>query len=57
MELLSQIVEGLSKEEVRFFKIFAHRQESNEQRKDIRLFDFMRKKADQDEDKIVRQLS
>lgn len=56
MELLSQIVEGLSKEEVRFFKIFAHRQESNEQRKDIRLFDFMRKKTDQDEDKIVRQL-
>lgn len=56
MELLSQIVYGLSKEEVRFFKIFAHRQESNEQRKDIRLFDFMRKKGDKDEDKIVHQL-
>ncbi|MEX1188938.1 MAG: hypothetical protein WED33_06750 [Bacteroidia bacterium] len=56
MELLSQIVEGLSKEEVRFFKIFAHRQESSEQRKDIRLFDFMRKKGESDEDKIVHQL-
>lgn len=56
MDLLSQIVDGLSKEEVRFYKIFAHRQESNELRKDIRLFDFIRKKGDQSEDKIVKQL-
>jgi len=56
MNLLSEIVDGLSKEEVRFYKIFAHRQESSEIRKDIRLFDFIRKKGDQNDDKIVKQL-
>jgi tetratricopeptide (TPR) repeat protein len=56
MDLLAQIVEGLSKEEVRFFKIFAHRQESNELRKDIRLFDFVRKHGFDQEDKIVKLL-
>lgn len=56
MDLLSQIIGGLSKEEVRFFKIFAHRQESSDARKDIKLFDFMRKQKNPDEDKIVQQL-
>jgi tetratricopeptide (TPR) repeat protein len=56
MDLLPQIVGGLSKEEVRFFKIFAHRQDTNDLRKDIKLFDFIRKHKEEGEDKIVKQL-
>ena len=43
MDVLNQIVTILNKEEVRFFKLFAHRQQSNDERKDILLFDLMRK--------------
>jgi tetratricopeptide (TPR) repeat protein len=57
MDVFYQIVDGLSKEEIRFFKIFAHRQGSEIERKDIALLDFIRKNPTKnDENKIVQKL-
>ncbi len=57
MDILFQIVEGLSKEEIRFFKIFAHRQDAGIDRKDIALLDHIRKNSDiKGEAKIVQKL-
>ena len=57
MDVLYQIIDGLSKEEIRFFKIFAHRQDAGLERKDIALLDFIRKNPNQtDESKIVGKL-
>ena len=42
---LDTIVQSLSKEEVRFFKLFLKRTD-NKKRKDVDLFDFMKKKGD-----------
>ena len=57
MDVFYQIVDGLSKEEIRFFKIFAHRQGSEIERKDIALLDFIRKNPEKnDENKIVQKL-
>jgi tetratricopeptide (TPR) repeat protein len=57
MDVLYQIIEGLSKEEIRFFKIFAHRQGAESDRKDIALLDFIRKYPHQEaESKIVSKL-
>jgi tetratricopeptide (TPR) repeat protein len=57
MDVFYQIVDGLSKEEIRFFKIFAHRQGAEIERKDIALLDFIRKNPEKtDENKIVQKL-
>lgn len=57
MDVFYKIVDGLSKEEIRFFKIFAHRQGSESERKDIALLDFIRKNPEKnDENKIVQKL-
>jgi tetratricopeptide (TPR) repeat protein len=57
MDVLNQIVNILSKEEVRFFKLFAHRQQSNDERKDILLFDLIRKNGvEVDDDKLHKKL-
>ena len=57
MDVFYQIVDGLSKEEIRFFKIFAHRQGAEIDRKDIALLDFIRKNPEKnDENKIVQKL-
>lgn len=42
MDTLQQIVSGLNKEELRFFKIYASRVNSNQPRKDLELFDLVR---------------
>ena len=45
MKDLEQIISSLSKEEIRFYKLFINRTKSgkNNQRKDVELFDFIRK--------------
>src|SRR5215216_3517290 len=52
MNILSHIVPGLNKEQVRFFKLYAGRVLSPEERKDLQLFDFIRKNGkDYDDNK------
>lgn len=47
MDILNQIIAGLNKEEIRFYKLLATRIETAaEARKDIKLFDEMRKKGE-----------
>ncbi|MBO61364.1 MAG: hypothetical protein CMO63_05270 [Verrucomicrobiales bacterium] len=53
---IDTIVQSLSKEEVRFFKLFLKRTD-NKKRKDVRLFDYMRKKkGDFTTEDILRKL-
>lgn len=57
MDTLNQMVLGLSKEEIRFFKIYSTRIASKEPRKDIELFDTIRKEREKfDEDATARKL-
>lgn len=57
MDILFDIIESLNKEEIRFFKLFAHRQQAFSDRKDLRLLDMARKyPIDEGEDKIYRKL-
>ena len=50
MKDLEQIISALSKEEIRFYKLFINRTNSskNKQRKDVELFDFIRKGKNKD---------
>jgi hypothetical protein len=57
MNILNQVIEGMNKEQVRFFKLFISRSRETEDRKDAELFDFIRKSGDKyDEKKIHRKL-
>lgn len=57
MDTLNQMIQGLNKEEIRFYKIYSSRIASNAPRKDIELFDMMRKDRDQfDEDAAALRL-
>lgn len=56
MDILNQIVEVLNKEEIRFYKLFAHRQQGNSERKDLYLLDALRKNPDASDEKIFRKL-
>lgn len=47
MDTLNQMILGLNKEEIRFYKIYSSRIASNAPRKDIELFDLIRKERDQ----------
>ena len=47
MDILEQFVQSLSKEEVRFFKLFSTRTSSEKERKDLLLFDSIRKQGDE----------
>ena len=61
MKDLEQIISALSKEEIRFYKLFINRTNSskNKQRKDVELFDFIRKGKNKDisTQKILNKLS
>nr|MBP9152533.1 hypothetical protein [Flavobacteriales bacterium] len=46
MDTLNQMVLGLNKEEIRFYKIYSSRIASNQPRKDIELFDLIRKERE-----------
>ena len=55
--VLDEVIRSLSKEEVRFFKLFLNRTERNS-RRDVQLFDYMRKKGDDFTTKdIVKKLN
>jgi len=57
MDILNQVIEGMNKEQVRFFKLFISRSREVDERKDAELFDFIRKSGEKyDEDKIHRRL-
>ena len=43
MNLLQEVVLSLNKEESRFFKLFAGRTNTKDERKDLLLFDFIKK--------------
>jgi tetratricopeptide (TPR) repeat protein len=43
MDILPQIIQNLTKEELRFFKLYASRQDSSDDRKDLILLDYIRK--------------
>jgi len=57
MNILPEIIGLLNKEESRGFKLFANRTNSGEKRKDIILFDYIKKNyPEYDEEKIFKQL-
>lgn len=57
MKVLNEIIELMNKEEVRHFKLFSARTQTSEPRKDLLLFDYMRKNTDDyDEEKIFQKL-
>lgn len=57
MDILNQIVNGLNKEQVRFFKMYLSRIETEDDRKDVLLFDYIRKSGENyEEDKILPRL-
>lgn len=57
MDILNQIVQSLNKEEVRFFKLYTKRIESGKDRKDVDLFDYIRKQGNEyNEEKILQKL-
>ena len=53
MDILNQIISGLNKEEVRFFKMYLSRIETDDNRKDIQLFDYIRKSGNRFEDELI----
>lgn len=53
MDILNQIVSLMNKEEVRHFKLFTARTSVNGQRKDLQLFDYVRKQGDAYEEERV----
>lgn len=57
MDILNQIIGLMNKEEVRHFKLFSSRTQVNGIRKDLKLFDYIRKTQEEyDEEKIFSQL-
>ncbi len=57
MNILPEIIGLMSKEEIRNFKLFVQRTNASSERKDIELFDYLRKNhPETDEDKIFRRL-
>lgn len=57
MDVLNQMILGLSKEEIRYYKIYSSRISSNQPRKDLDLFDIIRKeREDFDEDAAALKL-
>ncbi|MCB9185341.1 MAG: hypothetical protein H6601_01185 [Flavobacteriales bacterium] len=57
MDTLNQMILGLNKEEIRFFKIYSSRISANQPRKDIELFDIIKREREQfDEDAASSKL-
>lgn len=57
MNILNNVILQMNKEEVRGFKLFANRTNSTGDRKDLQLFDYIRKSEDKyDENKIAEKL-
>jgi hypothetical protein len=57
MNILQKIIATLNKEESRFYKLFASRTNSKKERKDVLLFDYIRRyNEDYDESFIAKKL-
>lgn len=57
MDILNSVIHLMSKEELRNFKLFALRSHDTEDRKDLQLFDYIRKSGDRfNEYRIVKKL-
>lgn len=58
MDILKKTVDILDKEEIINYKLYANRTQSNEDRKDLLLFDLLKKQAatDENEDKLFQKL-
>jgi len=57
MDILNEMINGMTKEQARFFKLYASRISKDGDRKDLRLFDYIRKSGSQyDENKIFTLL-
>lgn len=57
MDHLPRLIKGLSKEQVRYYKLFASRTEQGNARKDLQLFDALRKIKDENaEEKLLAKL-
>ena len=48
MKTLDTVIQSLSKEEIRFYKLFVGRTNQSKERKDLKLFDIIKKNLDQD---------
>ena len=56
MDILSQVISGMTKEQVRYFKMFMAGN-GKSSRKDLTLFDYIRKhEGGYDDDKIFRKI-
>jgi len=56
MDILNQVIKGMNKEQIRYFKLYASRFTSDV-RKDLTLFDYIRKSDDKyDDEKIFKKL-
>jgi len=56
MDHITRLIQGLSKEQVRFFKLFASRTEQQHDRKDLQLFTHLRKKGDDGFEDLMQHL-
>ena len=57
MQLLNKVIAVMNKEEVRNFKLWLNSTNASSARKDILLFDYIRKSADKyDEDSVFKKL-
>ncbi|MBK6445082.1 MAG: hypothetical protein IPG90_00260 [Bacteroidetes bacterium] len=57
MDILNSIVAGMSKDQVRYFKVYLNRSHDRDDRLDIQLFDYMRKSGEEyDEERIFKKL-
>ena len=54
--MLINLIKSLEKEEVRSIKLFLNRTNSSKSRKDVLLFDYLRRTSEPDEDKISKKL-
>ena len=55
MDILPEIIDSMNKEELRFFKLFAHRQQGNIERRDLFLLDELRKNREMAEHKTLKR--
>lgn len=55
MDILPEIIDSMNKEELRFFKLIAHRQQGNDERKDLFLLDEFRKNRENAESKTLKR--
>ena len=57
MDIINQFIKSLTKEEIRYYKVFAKRLDSSPSRKDFLLFDYIRNRQDNyKEEDIARRL-